>query len=171
LTLIELKPRVILDKFNEHCNKLKGWQIYENEDLVQVKESFHKIFWIHDLHPETFKSVVLDRSYTIQSSQRFFEPFDYVESYASKKCPSRTVRVSFMGFVASQHPSAEIVVFLERKPQIKKRVALYDISRFFESQPVCLKLNKTKSRVFNEFERFLTCNYGAEFEEIILREH
>lgn len=37
LTLVEIKPRNIIDRFNEYCNKLKHWQTYESEDLVQVK--------------------------------------------------------------------------------------------------------------------------------------
>ena len=166
MTLVEIKPRDIIQSFEEYCNKLKGWQTYEGEDLVQVKNSFHKLIWIHDLMTETFKSVVMNPSCTIQSSLEAFEPFDYVNGYVSKKCPFRTVRISFMAWVLPKQPSIAILQFLERNPQIKKWVALYDLSRFFRSEPICAKLNKTKSPVFEEFERFLFNCYGTKFEPI-----
>ena len=166
MTLVEINPRDIIDRFNEYCNKLKGWQTYEGEDLVQVKNSFHKLIWIHDLMTETFKSVVMNPSCTIQSSLEAFEPFDYVDGYVSKKCPFRTVRISFMAWVLPKQPSIAILEFFERKPQIQKWVALYDLSRFCRSEPICAKLNKTKSPVFEEFERFLFNCYGTKFEPI-----
>lgn len=166
MTLVEIKPRNIIDRFNEYCNKLKGWQTYESEDLVQVKNSFHKLIWIQNLMPETFMSVVMDPSCTIQSSIENLAPFDYVEPDISKKCPYRTVRISFMAWVLPKQPSIAILQFFEKKPQIQKRVALYDLSRFFRSEPICAKLNKTKSPVFDEFERFLFNRYGTKFEPI-----
>ena len=166
MTLVETKPRDIIDRFNEYCNKLKGWQTYEGEDLVQVKNSFHKLIWIQNLLPETFKSVVMNPSCTIQSSLEAFETFDYVDADTSKKCPFRTVRISFMAWVLPKQPSIAILEFFERKPQIQKRVALYDLSHFCRSESICAKLNKTKSPVFEEFERFLFNCYGTKFEPI-----
>ena len=166
MTLVEIKPRDIIQSFEEYCNKSKSWQTYESEDLVQVKNSFHKLIWIHNLLPETFKSVVMNPSCTIQSSPKFFEPFGYVDGYVPKKCPFRTVRISFMAWVLPKQPSIAILEFFERKPQIQKRVALYDLSRFCRSESICAKLNKTKSPVFEEFERFLVNCYGTKFEPI-----
>ena len=166
MTLVEIKPRDIIQSFKEYCNKLKDWQTYESEDLVQVKNSFHQLIWIHDLLPETFKSVIMNPSCTIQSSLEAFEPFDYVDGYIFKKCPFRTVRISFMAWVLPEQPSIAILEFFERNPQIQKRVALYDLSRFGRSESICAKLNKTKSPVFEEFERFLFNCYGAKFEPI-----
>ena len=166
MTLVEIKPRDIIQSFKEYCNKLKSWQTYEGEDLVQVKNTFHQLIWIQNLLPETFKSVVMNPSCTIQSNLGAFEPFDYVDGYVSKKCPFRTVRISFMAWVLPKQPSIAILQFFERKPQIQKWVALYDLSRFFRSEPICAKLNKTKSPVFDEFESFLISCYGAKFEQI-----
>jgi hypothetical protein len=101
LTLVEIKPRDIIQSFEEYCNKSKSWQTYEGEELVQVKNSFHKFIWIQNLLPETFKSVVMNSSCTIQSSPEAFEPFDYVDGYVSKKWPFRTVRISFHGVGSS----------------------------------------------------------------------
>ncbi len=147
MTLVEIKPRDIIQSFNEYCNKLKGWQTYEGEDLVRVKNSFHKLIWIHDLMTETFKSVVMNPSCTIQSSIESLGPFDYVEPDISKKCPYRTVRISFMAWVLPKQPSIAILQFFERKPQIQKRFALYDLSRLCISEAICARLNKTKSPV------------------------
>ncbi len=166
MTLVEIKPREIIDRFNEYCNKLKGWQTYGSEDLVQVKNSFHKFIWIQNLLPETFKSVVMDPSCTIQSSIENLAPFDYVDTDTHKKCPDKRVRISFMAWVLPKQPSIAILQFFEKKPQIQRRVALYDLSRFFRSEPICAKLNKTKSPVFDEFERFLFNCYGTKFEPI-----
>jgi lipopolysaccharide biosynthesis glycosyltransferase len=164
MTLVEIKPREIIRRFIDYCNKLKGWQTYGNEDLVQVKNSFHQLIWTQNLMPETFKSVVMDPSCTIQSRIESLAPFDYVEPGISQKGPYRMVRVSFMAWVLPKQPSIAILEFFEKKPQIQNRVALYDLSRFFRSEPICAKLNKTKSPVFDEFESFLINCYGTKFE-------
>ena len=166
MTLIEIKPRDIIQSFKEYCNKLKSWQTYESEDLVQVKNSFHQLIWIQNLLPETFKSVVMNPSCTIQSNLVNLGPFDYIEREIPKRCQYRTVRISFMAWVLPKQPSIGILEFFERKSQIQKWVALYDLSRFFRSEPICAKLNKTKSPVFEEFERFLFNCYGTKFEPI-----
>ena len=164
MTLVEINLRDVTDRFKEYCNKLKGWQTYGSEDLVQVKNSFHQLIWIQTLLPETFKSVVMNPSCTIQSSIASFAPFDYVEPDISQKGPYRKVRISFMAWILSKQPSIAILEFFEKKPQIQKRVALYDLSRFCRSESICAKLNKTKSPVFDEFERFLFNCYGTKFE-------
>jgi hypothetical protein len=166
MSLVEIKPRDIIRKFNEYCSQLKGWQTYGSEDLVQVKNGFHRFIWIHDLLPETFKSVAMDQSCTIQIIIENYAPFDYVEPAISQKGPCRKVRISFMAWILSKQPSIAILEFFEKNPQIQKRVALYDLSRFCRSEPICAKLNKTRSPVFDEFERFLFNCYGTRFEPI-----
>ena len=88
----------------------------------------------------------------------------------AKRYPFRTVSISFMAFVVSQPPSAEILKFFEEEPDIQRWVALYDFSRAFGSEPVCAKLNMTKSRVFNELEKYLGKYHGIKFESLLCLE-
>lgn len=166
MSLVEIRPQEIINRFKEHCNKFKGWQTYRSVNLVQVKNSFHRLIWIGNLMPETFKSAVKDHLCTIQISPVRFEPFDYVNGYVSEECPFRTVKLQFMAWVLPKQPKKCIVKFLEKRPRLQERVALYDLSRFFDDMPIIAKLNRTKSIVFDEFEKFLISYYGAEFKDI-----
>ena len=166
MALVKIEPQEIINRFKEHCNKFKGWQTYKNVNLVQVKNSYHRLIWIYNLMPGTFKSAVKDHLCTIQITPVEFEPFDYVNGCVFKECPFRTVKLQFMAWVLPKQPEKYIVKFLEKRLRLQERVALYDLSRFFDDMPIIAKLNRTKSIVFDEFEKFLISYYGAEFKDI-----
>ncbi len=166
MALVEIRPQEIINRFKEHCNKFKGWQTYESVNLVQVENNFHRLIWIGNLMPGTFKSAVTDHSCAIQISPVEFEPFDYVNGYVFEECPFRTVNIQFMAWVLPRKPEKCIVKFLEEEPKIQEWVALYDLSLFFDDTTIVAKLNNTRSIVFDEFEKFLINYYGAEFKDI-----
>lgn len=153
MSIIQIKPWDLIERFCEHCDKIKGWHTYKAEGLVQIKESFHEFIWAHNPVTETFKSVILNSSCVIPNSQEFFETFDFVERDVSYRFPFKMVRVSFIAWVLSAGPSKGILDFVRKRPQIQRWVALYDLDRFFKSGSDCKRLNKTESEVFKEFER------------------
>ena len=51
---------------------------------------------------------------------------------------------------------------LSENSELSKKIALYDLSSMYKGKPICLKLNRTGSLAFNEFENFLKETYGVE---------
>jgi len=148
MTLVTVSIFDCIDRFKKHCVKSKSWKVYEGADLIQVKNKFHKFVWIQNLRPLTFESMIRNPLCAVAEGVLY-----------------RTKSISFMAFVVPQPPSAEILKFFREEPSIQRWVALYDLSRVFGSEPVCAKLNMTKSPVFNEFERYLDKCYDIKFEQ------
>ena len=147
MTLVTISIWDYIDKFKNHCYKSKNWKVYEGEDLIQVKNKFHKFVWIQHVRPFTFESMITNPLCAIREGVSY-----------------RTVRISFMAWVLPQPPAAAVLRLFEENPDISKWVALYDLSRISKDLPACSKLNETKSVVFQEFERFLSNCYGIELE-------
>ena len=72
----------------------------------------------------------------------------------------RVVDVSYTAWVFEQPPSKELIEKLLADPELSKRTAMYDLSGLSQGKTLCLKLNETSSKAFEEFERFLKEKYG-----------
>lgn len=149
MTLVEINIWGCIDEFKKHCHESKNWKVYEGEDLIQVKNKFHKFVWIRQIQPFTFESMIMNPLCAIRDGVSY-----------------RTERISFMAWVVPHPPAPAVLRFFEEEPNIQRWIALYDLSRVFRSEPICAKLNKTRSPVFNEFERFLRNSYDVKFEPI-----
>jgi hypothetical protein len=137
-----------VERFKKYCLQSRNWKVYEGADLIRAKNRFHRFVWARQLRPLTFENMVRNPLCAVTEGVLY-----------------RIERVSFMAFVVLQ-PSSGVLKFFEEEPSIQRWVALYDLSRFFRSKPICVKLNETKSPVFSEFERFLSEHYNMEFELI-----
>lgn len=149
MTLTGISLFDCIEKFKKHCFHSKNWKVYEGADLIRVKNKFHKFVWTQHLRPSTFESMIRNPLCAIAEGVLY-----------------KNKSISFMAFVVPQPPSAEILKFFEEEPNIQKWIALYDLSCIFGNDPICAKLNKTKSPVFHEFESFLTSHYDVKFESI-----
>jgi hypothetical protein len=141
-------PRVweILKRFEEWC-KRKGWKTSEEGDWVRVDHEYHDFVWIKNVHLSTFRKVTQDPKCTIRDG------FSY-----------RVVNAAYIAWLFQQPPSTSLLQTLTEDPSLSERTALYDLSQLYQGNPVCLKLNATKSEVFEEFERFLSENWGVSVE-------
>jgi hypothetical protein len=72
------------------------------------------------------------------------------------------VEISYTAWVFQQPPSRELLETLSLNRELSRKTALYDLSGVYQGKPLCLKLNETKSPVFDEFEKFLKESYGVE---------
>jgi hypothetical protein len=138
-------PRIwdLLKRFKEWC-KHKGWRTSEEEDWIRIDHEYHDFVWARNVHPSTFRKVTEDPKCTVRDG------FSY-----------RVVNASFIAWLFQQSPSTSLLQTLTGDPALSERTALYDLSRIYQGNPVCLKLNATKSQVFEEFERFLSENWGV----------
>lgn len=128
----------IFDKFKMIC-RLRGWENFEHEDLVKADGKYHYLILTHEIHPETFKKVVLNPHQGIREK----------DSY-------KIVNVSYIAWISERGIPEEVLSFLTENPSLLNRVALYDVSPLHEGRKECLRINETDSSVFLEFENFLS---------------
>jgi hypothetical protein len=127
----------ILGKFKRFCED-QGWKTCENEDWIEIDNTFHNFLWSREVHPESFRKIALDRKCVVREGLSY-----------------RVVEAAYTAWLFSQAPPASLVKTIRENPDFSKRIALYDLSQIMEPKSFCAKLNKTESHVFREFENFL----------------
>jgi hypothetical protein len=139
----------LLDRFKNQC-KLRNWEISEYEDWIKTSDGkYHNFLWIQLVHPSTFDRICRDYKVAIRDDISY-----------------RTVNVSYVAWLFLQSPTENMILKVKQNPEYTKRIAIYDLSRFFIDKSPCLNLNKTDSMVFREFEKFIECESGTEIEPI-----
>jgi len=138
-------PRVwdLLKNFKEWC-KHKGWRSAEEEDWIRLDHEYHDFVWTKNVQPSTFRKVTQNPKCTVSDG------FSY-----------HVVNASYVAWLFQQSPPDNLIQTLIDDPGLCARTALYDFSQVYQGNPVCLKLNTTKSQVFKEFERFLSVNWSV----------
>ena len=138
-------PRVweLLRSFKEWC-RLKGWKTCEESDWIRVGHEYHDFVWARNVQPSTFVKVSQSPKCTVHDG-----------------CNYRVVNASYVAWLFQQPPSEGLLQSLAESSELYERTALYDLSQIYQGNPVCLKLNTTKSLVFKEFENFLEENWGV----------
>jgi len=149
MALVGISIFECIEKFKKYCLQTKNWKVYENTDLIRASNKLHQFVWVNHLNQYTFEAMI--RNPTCATKQG---------------CSYRIRNIDFIAFVLPQTPSGEILNYFEEISDVPERVALYDLSHLLRKESVCTKLNKTKSQVFSEFEKFLTKCYGTRFEPI-----
>jgi hypothetical protein len=138
-------PRLweLLKSFKEWC-KSKGWRSDEEEDWIRLGHEFHDFIWVKNVQPSTFRRVMQNAKCTIHDGLSY-----------------RVVNASYVAWLFQEAPSDTIVQALISDPLTYAKTALYDFSHVYQGDPTCLKLNATRSQVFDEFEHFLFENWGV----------
>jgi len=132
----------LLKSFKELCER-KGWRSDKEEDWIRLDHEFHDFVWIKKVQPSTFKRVMQNPKCTIHDGLSY-----------------RVVNASFVAWLFEESPPDIIAQALANDPRLGARTAIYDFSQVYQGNPTCLKSNDTKSKVFDEFERFLSENWG-----------
>ena len=133
-------PKVwkLFDLFKEWC-QLRGWETSVHEDWVKRgDDEYHSFVWIRTVHSSTFEKICENHKFSIR------EGFSY-----------QVVDVPFIAWIFLRSPPKNIIQRVKEKPECLKRTAIYDLSRAYTEERLCLKLNETESMVFKEFEKFL----------------
>lgn len=143
ITLSFPKIWELFSEFNECCID-KDWITHDDNSLIEAGKEFHKFFWIRNLHAYTFKSILQNTACAISDGVTY-----------------KTIQPNYIAWVLPEPPIGNIWLYLIKEaPGLSNKLALYDLSRIYDGEPTCLKVNETKSIVFHEFERFLT-NHGV----------
>lgn len=138
-------PKVweLLKGFKEWC-RLKGWKTSEESDWVRIGHEYHDFVWARNVQPSTFVKVSQSPKCTVRDGYTY-----------------RIVNASYVAWLFQQPPFESLLQTLVGASDLCERTALYDLSQVYQGNPVCLKLNATKSLVFREFENFLAENWGV----------
>ena len=138
-------PRIweLLKSFKEWCQR-KGWKTSGEDDWVRLGHEYHDFVWANNVQVSTFRKVSKNHKCTVHDG------FSY-----------RVLNASYTAWLFQQPPANDIVQALIDDPEMSAKTALYDLSQVYQGNPVCLKLNATKSQVFKEFECFLSENWGV----------
>lgn len=150
MTQPQSKPRVweIINRFKELCHH-KGWETSNYKDIVKIDNEYHNLIGTRTIHPSTFRRIVSNKKIAVPDGTSY-----------------TVIDVSYTAWVFQQPPSPELVDALHRDTELAKETALYDLSGIQEGRPLCLKINGTASRVFDEFEKFLEQTYEVEVKPL-----
>jgi hypothetical protein len=143
-------PRVweLIGHFKDECH-LKGWKTSKNEDWIKVNDEYHNFLWARNIHPSTFKKIVTARKCAIKQGVSY-----------------RVVKVAYTAWLFPETPSTTLLQTVANDPELTKKIAIYDLSNLYTGEPVCLKLNETRSKVFYEFENFLQKKWGVKLKPV-----
>jgi hypothetical protein len=143
-------PRVweLICRFKDECH-LKGWKTSESEDWVKVDDEYHNFLWARNIHPSTFKRIITACKCAIKQGVSY-----------------QVVKVAYTAWLFPESPSEVLVQTIAKDPKLAKRIAIYDLSNLYAGKPLCLKLNETESKVFQEFENFLERKWGIKLKPV-----
>ena len=143
-------PRVseLVYCFKRECES-RGWETSQHEDWVKVGNEYHNFLWTRMVRPTTFKKIVEEHKCAIRQGASY-----------------RVVDVDYTAWLFSETPPEELLQMTEENPELFRRTAIYDLSWINSEKSICLKLNQTDSRVFQEFESFLEKNWGVKFKPV-----
>jgi hypothetical protein len=110
---------------------------------------YHNFLWTREVNPESFRKIVTHKKCVIRNAQSY-----------------HVVEVAYTAWIFSETPSESLLKTVYENPELCKRTALYDMSQMTQAKSVCVKLNKTKSAVFQEFENFLQSKYEVKVVSI-----
>ncbi len=127
-----------INRFKLECLS-KGWKTSESYDWVLTEnEEYHALVWVKIVLPSSFERIALDRKCIVKEGLRY-----------------RVVKAAYCAWIFVTQPPESLLEKIWSNEEILYNNAIYDLSRLCKGEKVCRKINKTKSRVFKEFEKFL----------------
>jgi len=143
-------PKVwdIISIFKHRCRSI-GWRASEVDDWVMNRGRYHKFVWVHNVHPSTFLKLSSKKPCIVR------EGISY-----------HVVNAAYIAWIFLKSPPKDILEKIVEDPQFSRRTALYDLSQIYRGRLLCLKINRTNSEVFEEFEKFLNEEMGVQIKLI-----
>jgi len=143
-------PRVweLICHFKRECES-RGWKASQHEDWVKVGNEYHNFLWTRTINPATFKRIAEEHKCAIKQGISY-----------------QVIDVAYTAWLFSEAPPEQLLLIAAENPELFRKTAIYDLSWLRSEKPVCLKLNQTDSRVFQEFESFLEKKWGVEFKPV-----
>jgi len=143
-------PRVseLVCCFKRECES-RGWEASQHEDWIKFGNEYHNFLWTRTVRPATFKKIAEEHKCAIRQGVSY-----------------QVVDVDYTAWLFSETPPEELLQMMEENPWLFKKMAIYDLSWINSEKPICLKMNQTDSRVFQQFENFLEKDWGVKIKSI-----
>ena len=143
-------PRIseLVCHFKRECES-RGWEASQHEDWIKVGNEYHNFLWTRTVRPATFKKIAEEHKCAIRQGVSY-----------------QVVDVDYTAWLFSETPPEELLQMTWENPELFRKTAIYDLSWINSEKPICLKLNQTDSRVFQEFENFLEKNWGVKIKPV-----
>jgi len=139
----------IIDSFKEQC-RLCSWETSETEDWIKTEDGkYHNFLWMRTIHPSTFEKITSNCKCGVCR---------YV-SY-------EVVDIAYMAWLFQERPPEFILSKVKENAELSEKMALFDLSCAYLGEKTCKKFNKTDSRVFMEFEKFLEEELNLELKSV-----
>ena len=139
----------LVDSFKERC-RLNDWETCETEDWVRTDDGkYHNFLWTQTIHPSTFERIVSNHKCGIRRGMSY-----------------EVVDVAYICWLFSERPPESLISQLKENPELKKKIAIFDLSSIYGGENICRKINETESCVFKEFEQFLEEEWSLEFKPV-----
>jgi len=138
----------LIQCFKAECQS-KGCRTSEHEDWVKIGNEYHNFLWARTINPRTFKKIAEAHKCAIK------EGISY-----------RVVDVTYTAWILSEPMEDELIQTIAESPAIMETNAMYELTWEHSDKPFCLRLNKTDSGVFLEFENFLEKKLGVKLKPI-----
>ncbi|MEM2273026.1 MAG: hypothetical protein QXX56_02275 [Candidatus Bathyarchaeia archaeon] len=135
----------LIRQFKHQC-RLMGWWVSPYEDIVYAEGEYHNFLCARKVYPKTFKTIAFSNLYPVRENDVFY----------------RLVNVSYTAWIFQERPPEDIFAIIAVDRDMRKHIAIYDLSEAYSKGPICMKINETKSIVFQEFEKFLKNEYYIE---------
>jgi len=132
-------PRLweILKKFRDVC-RFHGWKTSESEDWIKAENKYHNFLWARDIHSSSFRRIISNTKCVIREGLYY-----------------RIVEASYTAWLFSKPPSEHILKTVRDDSDFSNNIAIYDLSQTYLAKPNAKRFNKTDSKVFREFDKFL----------------
>jgi len=127
----------LLSLFKARCSS-KGWKTSENYDWVFAGDKYHTFIWTKMIYPSTFERVVSLGKCIVKEGLYY-----------------KVVNSTYFAWVFENPLPERLLNKAFSTSEILKKTAIYDLSEIYKGKSICLKINKTDSQVFKEFEEFL----------------
>jgi len=138
----------LLRNFKSLCQRY-GWRTCSAEDWVQADDRYNHFLCAGNVQPSSFKRIISDRKFIVREGLSY-----------------RVVEASYTAWLFSEKPSGSLLSVFYGNPDYLKGIALYDLSPLLEGRNVCMRLNRTDSPVFQEFETFLKNELDVKFKPL-----
>ena len=133
-------PKVwkLINDFKSKCFSM-GWKTSETYDWILTDDhKYHTFIWAKIIYPSSFERIALSRKCIVKEGLNY-----------------KVVEASYYAWVFEDSPPKSLWEKVLTIEEISKNNAIYDLSGIHKGEKICVKINKTKSRVFKEFEKFL----------------
>jgi len=128
----------LINDFKLKCFS-KGWKISEIYDWILTEDhKYHTFIWARMIYPSSFERIALNRKCIVKEGLNY-----------------RVVEASYYAWIFEDSPPKSLWEKVLVAKEILRRNAIYDLSRIYKGEKICVRTNKTESQVFREFEKFL----------------